>query len=387
MIKCPNCGFENDDNCTFCAICGSSVIQDDFYVHNTTSNNISVKELNEKLITKESQKTKSFKRLDKATLAKEAAKIETSDTSKDDDVKEYKAKATEKPQPKKQESAIKADNKNNSKAEANNKTTNKAKIKSENKSDVKAESKKETNTKAENKTEAKTESKADKKVQNNNDVKLENKADIKAKKNSKSDNIAENKPDSQSDKKIENKTETDTTADTKAPNKAEAGAENNAESKTVSNSTSTKAQNSTTDSKLYNLLSKFLFDTKSSTKLFKQKDIDENCNLSLISYIPFLFFVPMIVKPCSGYTRYHGIQGLTLFIVSVVLEFFDILLSAIFTCALNDMPAIILTIIVTVVINLSILLFISTGIANAVKGEARELPLIGKYKLLKQYIY
>ncbi len=35
MIKCPNCGFENDDSCTFCAICGSPVIDSSFYVHNT----------------------------------------------------------------------------------------------------------------------------------------------------------------------------------------------------------------------------------------------------------------------------------------------------------------------------------------------------------------
>ena len=287
MIKCPSCGFENDDNCTFCAICGSSVTQDDFYVHNTTSNNISVDELNEKLITKENQKTKSFKKLDKATLAKEAAKIEADDTKNEEPVKEYKAKTSAQPQPKKQ------------------------------KADVKAESK------------------------------PDNKADVKAKSN----------------------------ADTKADNKS------------VGSDKNTAVQGSADDSKLYVLLSKFLFDTKNSTKLFKQKDIDENCNLALISYIPFLFFVPMIIKPCSGYTRYHGIQGLTLFIVSVVLEFFDILLSAIFSCALNDMPAVILTIMFTVVINLSILLFISTGIANAVKGEARELPVIGKYKLLKQYIY
>ncbi len=373
MIKCPNCGFENDDNCTFCAICGSSVIQDDFYVHNITSNNISVDELNEKLIAKENQKTKSFKKLDKATLAKEAAKIETSDTSKDEVVKEYKAKASTMPQPIKQEQKTKADNKSNS-------TNNKADVKVDVKIDVKTDTKKQTKT--ENKVEAKVENK------NEADTKTNNKTDdIKAEKK----NETNTKPENQAKEKAKTENKEDKKAEAKvennADNKTEAKVENNTDSKASGDNENTKAQSSTTDSKLYTLLSKFLFDTKNSTKLFKQKDIDENCNLSLISYIPFLFFVPMIVKPCSGYTRYHGIQGLTLFIVSIVLEFFDILLSAIFTCALNDMPAIILTIIVTVVINLSILLFISTGIANAVKGEARELPLIGKYKLLKQYIY
>ncbi len=359
MIKCPNCGFENDANCTFCAICGSSVIQDDFYVHNTTSNSISVDELNEKLFTKENQKTKSFKKLDKATLAKEAAKIEATNTSQDD-VKEYKAKAVTKPQ---QEPKPTANNKPNAKTDSI--TENKA----ENID----------NTKADNKIENKDDNKAQNKVDTKANSKVENKA------NTKVDSNTENKADTKADSKVESNA--DTKADSKVESKTDAKADSAVKNEADTNNTHTSVQDSTTDSKLYTLLSKFLFDTKNSTKLFKQKDIDENCNLALISYIPFLFFVPMIVKPCSGYVRYHGIQGLTLFIISVVLEFFDILLSAIFTCALNDMPAVICTIIVTVVINLSILLFISTGIANAVKGEARELPIIGKYKLLKQYIY
>ncbi|MEE0265928.1 MAG: hypothetical protein UD936_09920 [Acutalibacteraceae bacterium] len=351
MIKCPNCGFENDDNCTFCAICGSSVVQDDFYVHNTTSNSFSVDELNEKLIAKENQKTKSFKKLDKATLAKEAAKIEIPDTRKEEAVKEYKSNSSKKPQQKNQEPAPKADKKADAKAD--NKADTKADLKADNKANNKAD------TKADSKTTAKSEIKADK---------TENKSD--------------NKADNKTDKKASVKT--DTKADSKTTAKSEIKAENK---KPADNNKNTATQSSTNDSKLYTLLSKFLFDTKTTTKLFKQKDIDENCNLALIGYIPFLFFVPMIIKPCSGYVRFHGIQGLTLFLVSLVLELFDILLGVIFNCALNNMPAVILTIIFTVAINLAILLFISTGIANAVKGEARELPVIGKYKLLKQYIY
>ena len=95
MIKCPSCGFSNDDNCTFCAICGSSVTQDDFYVNNTTNTSVSVEELTKKLISKdqeENARTKSFKKLDKATIAKEAAKIEN-DTEK---VKEYKGSSEQK---------------------------------------------------------------------------------------------------------------------------------------------------------------------------------------------------------------------------------------------------------------------------------------------------
>lgn len=320
MIKCPNCGFSNDDNCTFCAICGSSVTQDNFYVHNTASTDFSVEALTEKLISKnneENAKTKSFKKLDKATIAREAAKIEVTDEA----VKEYKGT-----------SKNNTDNTNNKNKSENTAVKNEAVKKSS-----------DSNT-----------SQAKENINNNETKNVE--ADIK------SDKIKETKSDN---KENDNKNIEPVTNSKEIPDSAKGS----------------------TDGELYKLLSKFFFDTKNENALLKQEDIDENCNLAIISYIPFLFFVPMIIKPCSGYLRYHGIQGLTMFITFIILEFFNIITGAICNSVFNDMPGTILTVIITVVVNLTVLLLISIGIANAVKGAARELPIIGKYKLLKPYIY
>ncbi len=410
MVKCPSCGFGNDDNCTFCAICGSSVTQDDFYVHNNTSASFSVEDLTKKLISKdkqENQKTKSFKKLDKATIAREAAKIEL----KDDEVKEYKGSS-----------------KNNSdkKNTENKKDTSKkdVKIKSNEKNEVKnTESNKPKEDKADKSTISNKETAVEKNKQEVSAVNKDNKTKPiidKSKDNnskpitentkatateSKADTKAKEKESKEDTKEKAKATTKENEVDTKAKEKESKKSEpelNSTENKTTGSDTKKEEKQNkspelkeeipdsakgSTDGKLYNLLSKFFFDTKNETSLFKQKDIDENCSLAMISYIPFLFFVPMIIKPCSGYLRYHGIQGLTMFLSFIVLEFFNIIMGAIFNSVLNEMPGIILTVIVTVIINLAVLLLISIGIANAVKGAARELPIIGKYKLLKQYVY
>lgn len=362
MIKCPNCGFSNDDNCTFCAICGSSVTQNDFYVHNTASTDFSVEELTKKLISKDKQenaKTKSFKKLDKATLAKEAAKIEI----KNDKVKEYKTSSESKANKYKQtvnhtEDDVKIKTKteleiNNT---ANSKDTKPVTDK-ENKNEIK-------------KIDENTVTTTDKKIATDNKSKQENEKAYKK----------------TEDKDKTNHTKTDVIKETKEEDKINTDTENIKKSESEVKEKIASTENYQ-DSKLYNLLSKFFFDTKNETALFKQDDIDENCNLAMISYIPFLFFVPIIIKPCSGYLRYHGIQGLTMFLSFIVFEFFDIILSAICNSIFNDMVGMLLTVIITVAINLAVLLLISIGIANAVKGVARELPIIGRYKFLKPYIY
>lgn len=327
MIKCPNCGFSNNDNCTFCAICGSSVTQDNFYVHNTTSTDFLVEALTEKLISKnkeENAKTKSFKKLDKATIAKEAAKIEV----KDEAVKEYKGSSKNNTDKNKK---LPTDNSTNNEIESENTAVTK-----ENKDNT----------------------------QNPDSKTNPAKEDINNKENAEADIKSDEKTKPEI-KNEENKNIEPTANSEEIPNSAKGS----------------------TDGELYKLLSRFFFDTKNENSLLKQDDIDENCNLAIISYIPFLFFIPMIIKPCSGYLRYHGIQGLTMFLTFIILEFFNIIMGAICNSVFNDMLGTILTVIITVVINLAILLLISIGIANAVKGAARELPIIGKYKLLKPYIY
>lgn len=356
MIKCPNCGFSNDDNCTFCAICGSSVTPDNFYVHNTASTDFSVENLTKKLISKDRQenaKTKSFKRLDKATIAKEAAKIEFTNET----VKEYKS--TSKSNADKNKQATKS---------TENKSTVLEKSEPKNTTGISGQENKNLSIDNNNHNEIKSENTA---VTKENNGKAIPQKPVKKKSDDKA-NPANEEINTKENKNVESETKTEETQNTKPA---------------INSEEIPSSAKGSTDGELYKLLSKFFFDTKNETYLFKQDDVDENCNLAMISYIPFLFFVPMIIKPCSGYLRYHGIQGLTMFLTFIILEFFNIIMGAICNSVFNEMLGTILTVIITVFINLAVLLLISIGIANAVKGAARELPIIGKYKLLKSYIY
>ena len=396
MIKCPGCGFSNDDNCTFCAICGSSVTQDNFYVHNTTNAGFSVEELTERLISKDKQenaKTKSFKKLDKATIAKEAARIE----SENEKVKEYKGSSKSKTSnitttTPKTDDDVKIRTKNNTTikpTEVVNKIEDTKPVNVGETKTTKTESKpKETTTdKAIPKTESNAnENTANKAIAKADSKPKENPTDKTATANSNADESTADKTIKDESSSAENKANDKSNNPVQAENNSKDSAEKE-ESQSATAEENQATSQTSTDSKLYNMLSKFFFDTKDETARFKQKDIDENCSLAMISYIPFLFFVPMIINPCSGYLRYHGIQGLTMFLSFIALEFFDIMLSAICNSIFNDMVGMLLTIIITVAINMAVLLLISIGIANAVKGTARELPIIGKYKFLKPYIY
>lgn len=143
--------------------------------------------------------------------------------------------------------------------------------------------------------------------------------------------------------------------------------------------------------KLIALLSpvkKIFFNTKDETASYDLEDIEENCHFALISYLTYFFFVPMIVKPYSGYLRFHGNQGLNLVLFATGFEIVNVIINSIlgmiFTVngALNSVGTF-LTVLITLLINLTILLWITIGIANAVKGKARELPIIGRFRILK----
>ena len=318
MIKCPSCGFENDDSCTFCAICGSPVIDSHFYVHNTAKHtDISVDDLNKMLIT-QGARTKSFTKLDKAALNKAKAAL----ANKENYVKNY-SKASD-------------DSDNTKVAEASS----------------------------------------------SNLVKQANQ--ISGTDNS--DGNAESQSDKESEK---NEAEYDNAKSTPAAHIADGTtvSEGSSDAYTSSDDANTVTESplsADSDSKLFRLMSKFFFGTKDETSCFKQSDIESNSTLAVLSYIPFMFFIPMIIKPTSGYLRYHGIQGLTMFLTFAGLEFVDVLLCAIANAAVPGVAGSYISIAVTLIANLCVLLLIAIGIANAVKGYARELPIIGRIRLLNQ---
>jgi uncharacterized membrane protein len=103
-------------------------------------------------------------------------------------------------------------------------------------------------------------------------------------------------------------------------------------------------------------------------EIFDQADIEKNKTIAGLAYI--IFFLPLLVCPNSKYGRYHANQALILFIVSVA---GTIILSIIPIIGWLLLP----------VFSIGILIFAIMGLINGLSGKAKELPIIGKFKLLK----
>ncbi|MEE0859710.1 MAG: DUF4870 domain-containing protein [Acutalibacteraceae bacterium] len=106
------------------------------------------------------------------------------------------------------------------------------------------------------------------------------------------------------------------------------------------------------------------------------QDIEDNKVLSLFSYIGILFLIPLLACKNSQYARFHANQGIILFICNLIISVAAGILSVI------PVVGFILCIILYIV-ELVLLVFAIIGIVNAVTGKAKELPLIGKFTILK----
>lgn len=134
----------------------------------------------------------------------------------------------------------------------------------------------------------------------------------------------------------------------------------------------------------------FFNNTTDESGLQDAQDVQQNKILALVSYLGYFFFIPMIVKPQSRYLRFHGNQGLTLLLTEIVLGVVHAVLCGIFgLIGLAGIPGAIISSIFIVLFSIAIygaiLVWVIFGIVNAVTGKAKELPLIGRIRILKEF--
>lgn len=133
---------------------------------------------------------------------------------------------------------------------------------------------------------------------------------------------------------------------------------------------------------------KELNNTKDRTAEFDAADIENNKILSLFAYLGILFLVPWLACPNSKYARFHTNQGIILFIVnmaaSVVVGILTGIAAAIgaVVSVVGVLFGLVFSLLGFVVSVVSLVLTI-IGIVNAVQGKAKELPIIGKFRILK----
>ena len=121
-------------------------------------------------------------------------------------------------------------------------------------------------------------------------------------------------------------------------------------------------------------------DTDEHTVEFEEQDIADNKVLSLFAYLGILILVPVFGAKNSRYAKFHISQGVNLIIADLVVS----AVSGILGATLGSV-AILGTIINVAIAALSLVLVILTiiGIVNAATGKAKELPIIGSWKIVK----
>lgn len=112
-----------------------------------------------------------------------------------------------------------------------------------------------------------------------------------------------------------------------------------------------------------------LMNTPDTTAEFDPADIEANKVLALLSYLGILWLIPLLAAPNSRFAKFHVNQGLVLWITNILVSLVAVI------------P--ILGWIVAFVGGIVTLILMIIGIVNAVQGRAKQLPIIGKYTLLK----
>lgn len=125
--------------------------------------------------------------------------------------------------------------------------------------------------------------------------------------------------------------------------------------------------------------------TADTTAEYDAKDIEQNKVLSLFAYLGILFLIPLLAAKDSKFARFHTNQGLVLFIAaiawSVVYSILTTVLGFILLSGAAGLYSLIVMLLGLIYLVFTVLAII--GIVNALTGKAKELPIIGKFKLLK----
>ena len=121
---------------------------------------------------------------------------------------------------------------------------------------------------------------------------------------------------------------------------------------------------------------KNIFAMTDRTDEFERDDINKNRVFAIFAYIGWLVLIPIFAAKNSKFARFHANQGLVLAIIMTASIFVLTLLSYIpyigWLFSVLDWIA-----------SRGITALMVIGIITAATGKAKELPLIGKIKILK----
>ena len=108
------------------------------------------------------------------------------------------------------------------------------------------------------------------------------------------------------------------------------------------------------------------------------KDVQDNKVMAVLAYLGILVLVPILAAKDSPFARFHANQGLILCIAWFACWIAITFLKAIFPFSFWALFSLL-----GGLVGLGTLVLVVLGIINAVNGEMKELPVIGKFTILK----
>ncbi len=124
-------------------------------------------------------------------------------------------------------------------------------------------------------------------------------------------------------------------------------------------------------------------------------DVEKNKYLNILSYLGILFLIPLLTAKGSKYSRFHVNQGIVLFICTIAYGIIRGILLAVLAVIMFPgeepylyflSPNFGIYNAIQIIFSILYLVFPALavyGIYNTCTGKIKELPVIGKFKLLK----
>lgn len=131
--------------------------------------------------------------------------------------------------------------------------------------------------------------------------------------------------------------------------------------------------------------------TKTTKDGYSKEDIESNKIMGVLSYLGILSLVPYFAAKDSKYAQYHAKQGVNLFIIALAYSIISTIIQAVVKVNKSVGFYYAYTVKVTPwyisvplnALSIAFFVFAIIGIINACKGEQKELPIIGKFKIIK----
>ncbi len=125
-----------------------------------------------------------------------------------------------------------------------------------------------------------------------------------------------------------------------------------------------------------------ILNTPDTTASYSQQDIDQNKIMGILSYFGILVLIPIFAAKESPFARFHANQGLVLLVAGILVGMATSLVGMLFGLIHIDVLTALWNI-VSWLIRVAMFALMILGIVNAASGKAKELPLIGNFRILK----